>query len=169
MNSATTALKCCSILRLYKLAVIRILNQFCFCTQVEHCRVRVQVCENALDSTGRRQGLCVLLLYGVGAAVPDEFQRRLLHSCPCKRPGGVRSAAVHLLAGTAGSGGATGGSERLSSLERYIRTNSVLLRYYKFYVYASSCMLDNTEVLISKFIIFLYVPAGYSPGESGRL
>lgn len=73
----------------------------------------MQVREGALDSTGRRQGLCVLLLYSAGATVPNELQRRLLHSCPCKRPGGVCSAAVRLLTGTSGSGGATGGSERL--------------------------------------------------------
>lgn len=81
----------------------------------EHHPLHVQVCEGALDSTGRRQGLCVLLLYGVGAAVSDEFQRRLPHSCPCKRPGGVRAAAVRLLAGTSGSGGTTGASERPNS------------------------------------------------------
>lgn len=96
-------------MKFYELTVIGTMN---FC---EHCCVHVQVCEGALDSTGRRQGLCILLLYGVGATGPDEFQRRLLHSCPCKRPGGVRSAAVCLLAGTSGSGGTTGGSERLSS------------------------------------------------------
>lgn len=72
--------------------------------------VPVQLCEGAPDSTGCRQGPGVLLLHGAGAAGPDEFQRRLLHSCPCKRPGGVRSAAVRVLVGTPGPGGAAGGS-----------------------------------------------------------
>lgn len=80
-------------------------------SQFSHCpTLPVQICEGAPDSTGRRQGPSVLLLYGTGAAGPDEFQRRLLHSCSCKRPGGVRSAAVRVLAGTSGPGGAAGGS-----------------------------------------------------------
>lgn len=78
----------------------------------------VQVCEGTPDSAGRWQGLCVLLLHSVGATVADEFQRGLLHSCPSKHPGGVRSAALRLLAGTSGSGGATGGSERLTGSAR---------------------------------------------------
>ncbi len=87
----------------------------------------VQVCKGALDSTGHRQGLCVLLLFGVGAAAPDEFQRRLLHSCPCERPGGVRSAAVCVLAGTAGSGGDAGGFERLSGFIETIYNDTAAL------------------------------------------
>lgn len=76
------------------------------------CSLPVQVREGAPDSTGRQQGLRVLLLHSLGAAVPDEFQRGLLHSCPSSHPGGVRSAALRLLAGTPGSGGAAGRSER---------------------------------------------------------
>lgn len=110
-----------------------------------HCCAHVQVCEGALDSTGRQQDLCVLLLHGIGTTVPDEFQWRLLHSCPRKGPGSVCSAAVHLLAGTPGSGGATGGSEVLTSFTDYStetvspllmevegqsRTDFILLSYY---------------------------------------
>lgn len=74
------------------------------------CALPAQVCEGTPDSTGRQQGLCVLLLHGVGAAVSDELQRGLLYSCPREHPGGVRSAALRLLAGTSGSGGAAGRS-----------------------------------------------------------
>lgn len=79
------------------------------------CSLPAQVCEDPPDPAGRQPGLRVLLLHGLGAAVPDEFQRGLLHPCPGKHPGGVRSAALRLLAGTSGSGGAPGRSERPST------------------------------------------------------
>lgn len=74
----------------------------------------MQVREGPPDPPGRQQGLRLLLLHSLGAAVPDEFQRGLLHSCPGQQPGAGRSAALRLLAGTSGPGGTTGRPERLT-------------------------------------------------------
>lgn len=125
--------------------------------------VPVQLCEGAPDSTGCRQGPGVLLLYGAGAAGPDEFQRRLLHSCSCKRPGGVRSAAVHVLVGTPGPGGAAGGSHTHSHCFLWKMTEGRGL-------WASLGLL--ILVYIHMGVIYAHVcgaAAGHSSVEPGRL